>query len=435
MFWSRLIVTRLCVCGTRTYIRLRKDNKMSLAALRQWWLAHRTIVFRGAVLFMALVALYRLGNELSRLLWEVGPVGAIDLRLRHIEVHGWFAGRPVYRELVTASYPPATYVILWPFLGWLAFTAAWWLWAATTAIALGWCAYLAVRESSADTVLERGFIALFPFSMYATSAAIQNGQLVVHLLPLLIAGYTLLSRREGGWREDLFAGLLIVATLVSPTIAAPFFWIALFVPATLRPALVVVLGYVALTLLAASFQETSFVSLLLNWRTFALNGAIHGARKGGYANWHSWLVAFGATSWNLPISLLTLAALGVWTYRHRCADLWLLLGVTAIVARMWTYHRIYDDLLMLLPMVTLFRLAKRSAPAERSGVIAGVLLAIAWIAALTPTRLLRFSALWNWLFRAEQPFVWIAILIFLLNQTRQEKKRRLTRERNVSVSL
>jgi hypothetical protein len=31
--------------------------------------------------------------------------------------------------------------------------------------------------------------------------------------------------------------------------------------------------------------------------------------------------------------------------------------VTALVARFWTHHLEYDDLLILLPLVTLFRLA------------------------------------------------------------------------------
>ena len=69
--------------------------------------------------------------------------------------------------------------------------------------------------------------------------------------------------------------------------------------------------------------------------------------------------------------------LGFWIYRHRDADLWVLLGVAAIVACFWTYHRSYDDVL-LLPMVALFLMAKGGSS------LAGVLLGAAVLLSLAP---------------------------------------------------
>jgi len=60
----------------------------------------------------------------------------------------------------------------------------------------------------------------------------------------------------------------------------------------------------------------------------------------------------------LPSSLLLLVLLGLWIRWHRRSDPWLLFGVTAIVARLWTDHQLFDDLLILVPLVTLFRLLK-----------------------------------------------------------------------------
>jgi hypothetical protein len=255
-----------------------------------------------------------------------------------------------------------------------------------------------------------------------------NGQLIVHLLPALVIGYTLLSRKGRGWWKNLVAEALILFTLVSPTIAPPFFWIALFVPETLRPAILIMLGYLASSFFAISFQGTALVSLERGWRKSAVAGAVIGAEEGGYANLHSWLGTLGLEQWNLPVSLLVLAVLGVWTDRHRHVDLWLLLGVTAIVARFWAYHRLYDDLLMLLPMVTLFRIAKRSPSTEGTGVAAGVLLAISWVAALSPPRLLYSPPPWGWLFRTGQVVIWVTMLLFLLMQARRERARWSTNE-------
>jgi len=374
-------------------------------------------VIRIAIVLMALAALLRLGNEFSRLLWEPGRTGAIDLKLRHDEVRRWFAGRPVYSELKSAIHPPATYVILWPLLGWLEVTPARWLWAATTVGVLPWLAYLVVRESGAKMLVERIFMSLLPFSMYATSATVGNGQLIVHLLPMLVAGILLLQRDRRGWGKDLLAAALILMTLVKPSVSVPFFWIVLFVPGTLRPALLVVLGYVGLTVFAASFQESGPFTLLLAWLRVSSREAV----RGGYANLHIWLAAIGLEQWILPASFLALMALGVWTYRHRHGDLWLLVGVAALVARLWTYHRLYDDLLILLPMVALFRLAKRGPSVGGGDMMAGALLAMSWVAALAPARLLVSPPPWDLLFRTGQTTVWLLVLIFLLDRARREK--------------
>jgi hypothetical protein len=56
-----------------------------------------------AVVFLALCALEKLGRQFPELLWDPRRFGAVDLRLRYRDVHGWFAGDPVYRTLPFAS--------------------------------------------------------------------------------------------------------------------------------------------------------------------------------------------------------------------------------------------------------------------------------------------------------------------------------------------
>jgi glycosyl transferase family 87 len=400
------------------------QNRISTAGLRTWWAGHGITVLSCAVPFMTIAALVWLGYEFWRLLWystpiwHSSPVGAVDLMIRHKEVQLWFAGRPVYSELPTAVYPPASYVMLWPLLGWLTITPARWFWAVTTVAALGWLIHLIVQESGADRPLERVFVALLPLALYPTGAAIGNGQLIVLLFPALVAGLVRLQRQRG-WREDLLAASLILITLVKPSIAVPFFWIVLFVPGTLRPAVLVSLGYLVLTLFAASFQGSSLPTLLRGWlaRTSML-------AEQGDAGLHSVLAALRLGNWSLLASLLVLIALGVWIYRHRQRDLWLLLGVTAFVARFWTYHRWYDDLLILLPMIAFFRVAKQPSSGE-GGVVAGVLLTATLLVMLAPGGLYLFPPPWNLLYETGQIIVWIIGLIVLLDLTRRDKSVRL----------
>jgi len=110
----------------------------------------------------------------------------------------------------------------------------------------------------------------------------------------------------------------------------------------------------------------------------------------------------------------------VWIYRHRQKDIWLLLGVTALVTRFWTYHRWYDDLLILLPMIALFRVTKQ-APGTKDGITASVILAITLLFMLAPGGLYLFPPPWNMLYVVGQIIVWFVGLTFLLNLTQRKR--------------
>ncbi|NIN66820.1 MAG: DUF2029 domain-containing protein [Anaerolineae bacterium] len=382
-----------------------------------WWTSHGLTVLRLACAVMALLAALKLGDEFRRLVWEPGHNGAVDLKLRHAEVHDWFAGKPVYQERPTAVYPPASYALLWPLLGWLPLAPTRWLWAVTSVVALGWLVYLIVQRSGSDSRLEHAFVALTALSMNATGVTIGNGQLGVHLLPVLLGGLLLLQHLGCGWQRNLLASGMIVVALVKPSISLPFLWMVLFAAGGLHIISLVSFGYVALTVCAASFQESGLALLLRDWLALGTTVVV----KGGYANLHMWLATIGLEKWVLPASLLVLAALGLWTYRHRNSDFWLLLGVTAIAARLWTYHRVYDDVLILFPMVALFRIAKRRFSTEESGVLAGLLLATTLVAMLAPARLQHFPSPWSLLYTGGHAVIWIAVLGFLLDQARRDR--------------
>ena len=398
----------------------RKIRQDTASALRRWWASHGTMVLRLAVPLMAVLALLKLGDEFRRLLWEPGRNGAYDLWGFHNLVRRWFAGMPVYyNERRTALYPPASFVILWPLLGWIEFTPARWLWATTTVAALVWLAYLIVRESHTETRIERVFVALLLLSMNETGVVIGNGQLILHVLPMLVTAVLLLQQGEGGWQEDLVAVGLLLGALVKPSVSIPFLWVALFVRGKAWAISLALLGYVALTLFAVSFQKQGLVVLLQQW----LERASAVAARQGYGNLHIWLASLALQGWALPASFLTLVALGVWTYHHRHGDLWILLGVTALVARFWTYHHVSDDVLILLPEIALFRIAKRDGPDARVSGMAVLLLALTAFVMLAPARLFFFYPRpWKTLFTVSHTVVWLLVLIFLLNHARREQK-------------
>src|SRR5437870_734479 len=173
------------------------------AELRKWWSAHSAKVLGTLIVLMSILAVQRFAYEFWRLLWSTEFNGAIDLKILHQLVQSWFLGEPIYAQSQRADYPPASYVILWPFLGWLSVTSARWLWAVTIVPVLTWLTCSVVRESGASSRLERSFLVLMLVSSYATAITIGNGQLTLHVLPLLLTAMLLLARGRGCWRIDL----------------------------------------------------------------------------------------------------------------------------------------------------------------------------------------------------------------------------------------
>lgn len=143
------------------------------------WNKYGETILRVAIVLMAIAAGFWLGYEFARLLFDLGPQGAIDLKLRHQEVKTWFRGEAVYGAIGMANYPPASYAILWPLVGWPGVTQARWLYAFTTVAALAWPVSLVVRASGASTRIERIFMGLIPLSGCATGATIGHGEIIV----------------------------------------------------------------------------------------------------------------------------------------------------------------------------------------------------------------------------------------------------------------
>lgn len=383
---------------------------MGLLRLHVLWMKHRTAILRVVIVLLALYGAAKLGDESYRLTLRLDVKGAIDLRLRYVEVHEWFAGNPVYGRFIAAVYPPATYAILWPLLGWMSFGAARWFWALTSAGALAWLATLLLRHSGAQGRLERWFVVLMPLSLNSTGVCLGNGQLIIHLLPVILAGLILVCDPRGGWARDAAAAGLMTVGLAKPSIAAPFFWVMLFAPRRLRPAVLTVLLYGLLTVGAAHFQKAGLFELIRQWLSHAPG---HVADQ-GYADLHKWLTVLGLKSYALPASLIVLIGIGIWTYRYRQADLWLQLAVVALVARLWTFHHQYDNMLLLPAMLVLFRLTHGADGVERK-TVAGLLLAALFAALLLPARLLEaWREPWPFLFSAVHTILFLTTLVYLL---------------------
>lgn len=313
-------------------------------------------------------------------------LGAVDLVSRRIEAIDYFAAEAGRRQV----YPPATYALLWPFIASGSVEAARWTWAVVVGAALAWlCRACALACGFRDPRTRLAF-GLLPLTFLATSSAVAVGQLTPVVIALLVASTLRLARSPRSFRDDAIGASLFALAAVKPTLAAPFGWLLLFVPHSLRPAALAAAVYGALTAVALIGRHVGVTAAAVASHAVATTALrVHGGAvaakpspplprltpdpigaaasslrrtkrvlQGGYANLQNLLVDRGVDlPWLMLPALLVLAAFGLWAWRRRRADPWVLLGVGGLVARFAFYHRFYDDMLVIPALVALARLA------------------------------------------------------------------------------
>ena len=373
------------------------------------WHRYGTAVSVLGVAYLVIAAVGKLAYALPRLVRDVEPWSAIDLRYRYNEVAVWFAGEPVYGVVDGAVYPPASHVLLWPLLGWLPLDAARLLWAASTLAAAAVIALLTYHVCRPAPPLQRLLVAGLAFAAYPLQLSVFVGQMGVHVAALVFAGAFVLVTARPSWPSDVLAAVLLVGSLVKPTLSVPLVLAALVLAGRVRPVLLVGSVYAALTTVAAAVQPASLFTLLREWL------AVSGSRVSfleGVPNVHLLLAWLGLNDWTMAASLLILAATGAWLWHRRDADPWLVLGATAIVARFWTHSRAYDDAILFLTTLALFRAVMlREGRTQR---LAGVLFIGVWAVLLTPTwALYNLPSAATGLLHAGHTVVWLAVLTFL----------------------
>ncbi|HUF71081.1 MAG TPA: glycosyltransferase family 87 protein [Longimicrobiales bacterium] len=383
-------------------------------------MARRSWAFVVAV--AGVIAALRVGFGVRRLLFPTHEYDGGDLVLRWREVQAWFEGAAVYGTIGSADYPPASYPMFWPFIGWTDIAVGRWIWAAATLVSLALLVRLLVRESGAVGRPLRLAVVLLPLIGYATHSTLANGQVGILVVAALLGGVLILVRSNGAG-SDLVGSSLVVASLVKPTLSVPLVWVAFLVPKRLRPAALIVSGYVGLTLLASSFQQTGPVDLVRGW--LGQSDMVNlGATR---FNLQSSLASGGGEHLFLPAVLAVCAITGWWVYRHRNVDVWLLLGVTSFVALLWSYHRPFDDVIVLLPTLAMLRVAMHAPDGGRRNVAIVLASGLALLAIEHPqTRLMAHGLLTTSIEALVHAMdnirvaVWLAAAAFLIREAHLE---------------
>jgi glycosyl transferase family 87 len=331
----------------------------------------------ASTLSLTAVAVKRIAFQSFELAAGTSYAAAFDLHLRYVETARWLAGSPVYSATHT-DYPPASYAILGPLLGGFDWPAARVLWLVLSLASLLVLSGIAMRAVDGRPAA-RALAAVLPWAAYGSALTVGVGQLGLLVLATGLSGVLLARSAAASLLKAAVAGLLFTISLVKPTFTAPWIWLLLLIDGPPVAACSAVILYGVATCAASAFQPEP---LLRQLAEAVQNGRIHTPR--GYGNLASWALSAGLGGLILPLAVLALAALGLWVLRHRAADVWVLLGVSALASRLFTYHYYVDDLLVIVPMIALLRLALGdSGTVQRT---AAAVLAAAVLAQLIPTR-------------------------------------------------
>ena len=134
---------------------------------------------------------------------------------------------------------------------------------------------------------------------------------------------------------------------------------------------------------------------------------------------NDWMEALGLHGLSLENAILGFFILGVWVYFYRNVDIWLLLGVSAIFARFWTYHMWYDDLLLLFPLIGLFRKISNQA---KQAITPSILLFLLILFSIAPGGLYFFNPPINTIYVLLQKILWLSILIYFIVESHVQRR-------------
>jgi hypothetical protein len=275
---------------------------------------------------------------------DVKGWSAIDFKYRYEEAARWFDALPVYNAMGRLTYPPATYARL--------------LWGVSTIAAMLVIAAVAYRGAERGPGSERLLIALLVFASFPVQLSILLGQLSVHAVACAAAGTLVLTRGRGQWASDGAGAALLAASLIKPTLTPPIVAAVLIGVGRWRPALLSGGIYAALALAGAAAQPAGIVALHRGWLDSNATRSLAGEITEGLPNLHLWLAWVGREGWAPTASLIVLIAFAAWAWRRRRADPWVLVGAGAVVARLWAYHRAYDDVVLILAAIALLRMTR-----------------------------------------------------------------------------
>jgi len=325
----------------------------------------RQLVLACALALCGLGAAYQVKGNVELVAGQ-SPSSAIDLKNRDLEQSLFTSGKDPY-DFMIGSQPPWAYefgvLLTWP--EWPA-VRPYFAFVNLVALAfLMWWAYHLPRDATSEgRLLLMGAVGAFGGSCTATEV----GQVSI-IVTALLAG-ALWSDRSG---RTYLCGILVALAMLKPTIAAPFA-LALLVTARYRAAAAAA-AYGALA--SAITWIVTGASPLQMLQQMAAGAAT-------YINDGTLGLVDIATLLGVPASAivalpLLVAVPGLALMVAVRPSLPLAFAVASVFARLWTYHKSYDDLMLVFVLIPLGAYVLGGAPSRAALAAFLTMGALSWI--------------------------------------------------------
>lgn len=324
---------------------------------------------------------------------------AIDLKNRDLE-QAFFAGGTNPYDRMVGSQPPWGYafgqVLVWP--GWPAVRAYFAVLNLIALLFLMWWAYHAPRDAPVESrLLLMASVLAFGGSCTATEV----GQVSI-IVTALLAG-ALWCDRTG---RQYLCGLLVALSLIKPTISVPFA-IALLVTMRMRAAAAAAAYGAVATAIAWLVVGVSPLQMLRQMAASA-SSFVHDGTLGLVDVASAMGASPQAVVWLPLLVAIPGIVLMIWTR----PSLPLAFATAAVWGRLWTYHKSYDDVMLVFVLVPLGVYALSHRP-TRSTVAAFVAMGLlAWM----PGQLLARAEI-----QVLQLLVWPVALAILIARSRHRE--------------
>ena len=357
--------------------------------------AVRHLVLLCVLALCALGAAYQIKGNVD-LIGGTTPGSAVDLRSRDLELVMFVQGQNPF-DYMTASQPPWGYP-LGLILTWPAWPEVRVYFAVLNAAALAFLMWWAYRQAGEAPREVRLLMMAAVFAFGGSCTATEVGQISIVVTALLAAALWFdQSQRHG------LCGLFVALAMIKPTIAAPFA-VALVVTGRFRAAAAAASYGLAAAGATWLITGASPFHMLQQLSTSAASYV-----GDGTLGLVDVLGALGVgSSAQVALAPLIVAVPGLVLMARSRPSLGLAFAVAAVWGRLWTYHKSYDDVMLVFLLVPLGVLAfeRRSRGALAAFVGMGLL---AWI----PGRLLVLPEI-----QMLQLAVWPFALAFLILSAR-----------------
>jgi hypothetical protein len=360
----------------------------------------RPLVLLAAGGLLLLAVVYQGKGNLD-LVWGTDRGSAVDLYNRDVE-HSLFTDGKNPFDHKTGSQPPWGYptgiLFTWP--PWPAVRA---YFAVVNLAALLVVAWWAGRAAPADRPEIRWLLMAAVSAFGGACTATEVGQVGIVVTALLALA---LWCDERG--HDVATGLLVAVALIKPTISGPF-----------AVALLLTGRYRAATVAAAYGAVASGIAWGVTgvppWRMLAqMVGAAGGYVNDGTFGLVEVLGPLGVPARLVnPVAALLVTVPGIAAMLLARRSLPLAFAIAALWGRLWTYHKSYDDIMLVFVLVPLGVLAFRHARASVPALVAfGAMGLLAWI----PGRVLAIEAV-----QMAQLAIWPVALLMVLAAARGDR--------------